>query len=260
MTTIAPSQNTINTLKSFGLEERVAKLYLSLLDLGQASVLQLAKKSGVERTVIYYLLKELRRYGLVKELYDKNNRLLLVPAPPERLLSIEEERAKEVKSLIPELKALHRDQTEKPKVQLFEGLEGIDTLYDDVLSTLKGVDPKHREMLTYSALDLITALPIRNQAAFREARGKHGIHIRVIAEDSDLAREFKSRDKQELRESRLLPEGVPTFRAAFVVYANKVAMYNLKGDISVLVIENKDLADLQRTVFELAWHALTPDL
>ena len=233
----------------------MAKLYLSLLDLGQASVLQLAKKSGVERTVIYYLLKDLRRYGLVREMYGKNNRLLLVPAPPDRLLQIEEERAQEVKSLIPELKALHRDKTAKPKVRLFEGLEGVDALYDDVLATLKGVEQSKREMITYSSVQLLTTLSIRNQAAFREARGKYGIHIRVIAEDSELAKEFQLRDKQELRESRLLSKTVPEFRATFVVYANKVAMYNLKGDISILLIENKDLADLQRTVFDLAWRS-----
>lgn len=253
MTTSADSTKHLNTLLRFGLEERSARLYLSLLELGEASVLELAKKSGVERTVIYYLLKDLRRFDLVEELYDANKKLRLRAASPKRLIQIEEKRHQEIKTALPELEALFHDQPAKPKIMIFEGLSGIDQLYDDVINTLSRLPETDREMLTYTNVERLTVLPIKNQAPFRDQRRHHGIRVRVIANDSAAAQDFLSRDTEELRQSRLLPDNYPTLGATFVVYGDKVAQYNLKGDIYILLVVNKELADTQRVIFNLAW-------
>ncbi len=253
MTTSSNTSKHLNTLLHFGLEERAARLYLSLLELGEASVLELAKKSGVERTVIYYLLKDLRRFDLVEELYDSNKKLRLRATSPKRLFQIEERRHLEIKTALPELEALYHDLPEKPKIKIYEGLDGIDQLYDDVINTLSPLDESSREMLTYSSVERLVSLAIRNQESFRLRRRQHGIRVRVIANDSAEARDFASRDVAELRQSRLLPAESPSLGATFVVYANKIAQYNLSGQIYVTSIENKEMADTQRAIFELAW-------
>lgn len=253
MTTSTGAAKHLDTLLRFGLEERAARLYLSLLELGDASVLELAKKSGVERTVIYYLLKELRRFDLVEELYDANKKLRLRASSPKRLIQIEERRHQEIKAALPELEALYHDQPAKPKIKIFEGLSGVDQLYDDVINTLSLLPEKDREMITYTNVERLVTLPIKNQAPFRDQRRRHGIRIRVIANDSPEARDFKSRDQEELRQSRLLPDSYSKLKATFVVYGDKVAQYNLVGDIYILSVENKELAETQRVIFNLAW-------
>lgn len=260
MTSQSPAYNTLETLRSFGLEERTSRLYLALLELGEASILQLSKKSGVERTVIYYLLKDLRRLSLINEVYDKNNRVKLQPASPKRLLQIAGDRYNQIKTSLPELEALFHETHDQPRIRIFKGIEGVDELYDDLINTLRHLPKGQREMLTYTSMDMVAALPIRNQEAFRAKRVEHQIPIRVISNDTAVAHEFIRIDAKQLRQTRLLPTGTPEFTATFVVYANKVAQYNMKGDIYVLLIENADLAATQRTMFELAWHALTPDL
>lgn len=253
MTTGITPRSPLEILISFGLEERAARLYISLLELGSATVLQLSRKSGVERTVIYYLLKELRRYGLIQESYDSRQHLTIIPCNPDRLMELEKERHQKMKAVLPELKALYQDQPKRPRVQIFEGLEGIDALYDDLIITLKELPQEQREMLTYSSVDLLTALPIHNQQPFREKRKEHRIRVRVISHDSEVAREFRARDQQELRESRLLPDAAEFFTATFVIYGDKVAQYSLKGEYFALVIESPELARLQRHAFDLAW-------
>jgi sugar-specific transcriptional regulator TrmB len=253
MTTYTQPQNGLETLKKFGLDERSARLYLSLLELGEASILKLAKKSGVERTVIYYLLKDLRRFGLVDELYDSHNRLRLRAASPKKLAEYENNRHQQIKAALPELEALYHDQPEKPRIRIFEGLSGVDELYDDVIATLSSLPEDKREMLTYTSVDRLVTLPIRNQEPFRQQRRDKKIKVRVIANNSPLARDFVERDQTELRESRLLPANHDEIKATFVVYANKVAQYNLSGEIYVMSVENKELADTQRIIFELAW-------
>jgi|GEM_PF-2247884 len=259
MTSQSSTKNPLETLQSFGLEERTARLYLALLELGEASILQLSKKSGVERTVIYYLLKDLRRLQLVKEVYDENNRVKLQPVSPKRLLQIEDDRHSQLKTSLPELEALFQETPDQPRIRIFKGIEGIDELYDDLIDTLRHQPKGQREMLTYTSMDMVVALPIRNQEAFRAKRVEYQIPIRVIGNNTAVAHEFIKIDAEQLRQTRLLPVGTPEFTATFVVYANKVAQYNMKGDIHVLLIENADLAATQRTMFELAWHALTPE-
>ena len=54
-------------LQNIGLSEKGANVYLASLKLGEATVLSLAKHSGVKRTSIYYVLSELKELGALSE-------------------------------------------------------------------------------------------------------------------------------------------------------------------------------------------------
>ena len=49
----------VEALEAYGLNKKQAKVYLACLELGLATVQDLAKRSGVRRTTIYSLLDEL---------------------------------------------------------------------------------------------------------------------------------------------------------------------------------------------------------
>jgi len=52
--------NQLNeTLLQMGLNEKEAKVYLACLELGGATIAEIAEKSGVKRTSIYNFLEEL---------------------------------------------------------------------------------------------------------------------------------------------------------------------------------------------------------
>ena len=54
-------QNITETLINLGLNEKQAKVYLALLQLGQAGVTAVAEKAGTKRPTTYLILEELRQ-------------------------------------------------------------------------------------------------------------------------------------------------------------------------------------------------------
>ena len=52
-------------LQKLGLQEHEAKVYLACLELGHASVTQISKTAGLNRTTGYDVLERLTKYGIV---------------------------------------------------------------------------------------------------------------------------------------------------------------------------------------------------
>ena len=71
-------------LEKFGLSNKEAKVYLSLLELGTSVVSDVAKKSQINRSTAYVLLESLAKHGLVS-ISERKNVRLYTPAPPERI-------------------------------------------------------------------------------------------------------------------------------------------------------------------------------
>jgi len=245
--------SNLETLVSFGLDDKEAKLYLALLELGKATVLQLSRRSGVERSGIYYLLKGLRRRGLIRESYDSNNTLYLSPAPPEHLMQLEKNRLETLQSSLPELKALYSDNPSQPRVQIFEGPAGWERLYEDVIETLKHLPKEKREVLQYGTIDEVLHVVPDAGVAFRKKRLKYQIYMRHITSESLTSRDMQLHDNEELREIKIIKEKTEPFGSAMTIYANKVAQYSISGELFILMIEHKDYANLQKTIFDLAW-------
>ena len=61
--------------------------------------------------------------------------------------------------------------------------------------------------------------------------------------------------KKGLRERRFLPKEKFPFAGSVTIYGNKVALINQKTTVSGVIIENKEIAETLRTMFNLAWEA-----
>ncbi len=76
---MAVTQERIQKLKSFGLTEYQARVYLALLDLGAAAGSQIPAQSRVPRTRVYETMQQLHEKGLVQILPEKPVRYRAVP-------------------------------------------------------------------------------------------------------------------------------------------------------------------------------------
>ncbi|MCX6729918.1 MAG: BlaI/MecI/CopY family transcriptional regulator, partial [Candidatus Portnoybacteria bacterium] len=76
----------INVLQQFGLSNNEAKVYLAGLEIGQASIQDLAQKSQVKRTTIYTVLEGLKEKGLMSQI-KRGSKAFLVSENPENLLA-----------------------------------------------------------------------------------------------------------------------------------------------------------------------------
>lgn len=76
---MAVTQDRIQKLKSFGLTEYQARVYLALLELGAATGSQIPAHSRVPRTRVYQTMQQLHEKGLVQILPEKPVRYKPVP-------------------------------------------------------------------------------------------------------------------------------------------------------------------------------------
>jgi len=120
--------NLQQVLEEFGLTERQAKVYLALLQLGEASVAEIAAKAQIERTGTYYVLEGLKLRGIVSR-FQKIKTDKYVAADPKEILNISKRRQELIESYLPELKAFQNLSNFKPHIQLYEGLDGIKSVW-----------------------------------------------------------------------------------------------------------------------------------
>ena len=117
-------------LKDLGLSDKEASVYLILLQVDSMTVLEMSKKTKINRTTIYPVIESLEKKGLVSGVVNKKNEYMA--ESPERLETyvdrqkiLLEENANKLKDIIPQLKSIQREMGERPLIQYYEGMEGI---------------------------------------------------------------------------------------------------------------------------------------
>src|SRR5438105_1212652 len=111
-------------IEKLGLSDKETKVYLAALSLGEASVTDLARQAALKRSTVHLAIGELIMLGLLSET-KKNKRRIISAVHPRRLLELARFRANQVEDMLPELLAVYNAPKEKPKIQVFEGIEGV---------------------------------------------------------------------------------------------------------------------------------------
>lgn len=239
--------NILESLISLGLKENEAKVYLATLKMGEASVSQVADSTDVQRTFIYDILEELQDKGLVSSLEIRGVKHFSALSS-EKLKKYQEEKLDKFSAVLPELKALEKTVGDRPKVQFFEGVEGIKMALNDTLD-----QPPGSNIIGYATgVGVYEEIPhFLND--YLKRRVKKKIRVQELAPDNEVNREHVSHDKEILRKTILLPEDKFPFTNEINIYGNKVAIMSLQGEILAVIIESESIAKTQRTIFELAW-------
>src|SRR3989338_375353 len=125
-------------LKDFGLTEKEIKVYLALLRKGQITVNEIAVSTGLNRTSTYDILQNLVERGIASHVIKAGVKYFEAADPQTFLFALDEKREK-LNSVIEELQTIRKTITEKPKVEMFEGKEGIKSMMDDIIRTKQPV-------------------------------------------------------------------------------------------------------------------------
>ncbi len=235
-------------LPSLGLSPMQAKVYLAALELGEATIQALSRKSGVNRSTIYTFIEELKTQGYILETRRKKRRIYSA-IHPERLVEIQKSRVSELEGMLPELLAINNQSAKKPRVTYYEGKKGIEDIYADMLRDRK-------EILAYEDLDNLKAgLSESFFEYFPKERARRNIIISSISRDTPFARKFSKHNMGLLRKTRFI--SAAEFKTDINIYGNKVAMMNLRGKPPFCVlIEDHFLADTMRIIWQQLWDQL----
>ena len=241
------SKTTEKILIDLGFDEKEAQIYFALLNNGPMLPQHIARVSGLKRTTLYNLFPLLIKSGAIKEITQGKRRLLTANSP-EDLFKHYEEKYREVKANIAELATVYRMQGMKPKVEIYEGVDGLKEAFMNSLETKK-ID-YFMQMLNFNDVMKKWILDV-----YVPERIKKGIRTRGIVPDKPESRALHHMDQGSLREARYVPWDQFHFRIECMIYEDKVSFLNCeKGSpLVAIIIESKQVAETQRAMFELAW-------
>lgn len=235
-------------LENLGFDDKQAQVYLAALELGSATVQELADKSGIKRTSIYNFLDEMKGKGLISEL-KQDDRLLIVPASPHILLEQSRAHTREIERALPEMMSLFNLPGEKPKIRYYEGLAGIKKIYDDTL-TADGI------IYAYSDYEkMFDTMDNEYMWAYANERTRRGIKFLNIAKAGRFAKEVVKRDSKQLRQTKVVSD--IEFDTEINIYNNKVAMISFRRPYACVIIEDRAIAQTHKSAWKLLWDRLT---
>jgi hypothetical protein len=76
--------------------------------------------------------------------------------------------------------------------------------------------------------------------------------VRVIGEVSPEIQSLKQRDKQELRETRMLPKDYFHSNIEIGIYGSKVFVIDYKQEFG-FIVESEEITRTMKMIFELIW-------
>lgn len=240
---------TTELLSTLQLSEHEARVYVAALELGQASLLALSKKSGVKRTTIYHFLDTLIQRQLIVET-KRGKRSVFSAVHPQQLVEIGKGHVREMERLMPQLLAVFNASPRKPRVTFHEGTAGMKEVYAD---TLKERQP----IVGWSDYEYSMRVMGSYFEQYAEERARRNILYRVIARDSDAARNRQALSRRHLRDVRISP--TLNLTTEIHVYGKKIALLSFRSNpIFAVIIEDESMAQTFKTIWEAAWENLRP--
>ncbi|MBI2657075.1 hypothetical protein HYX08_00085 [Candidatus Woesearchaeota archaeon] len=238
--------------RSLGLTQNESKVYVALLELGTAQAGHITEHSGIHRRNVYDSIARLMEKGLVSFVIV-NNKKLFSPVNPRRFLEIIDEKKFELDSvksdfsrILPELE-LRKDMQPKHDVRFFKGVEGLKTVFEDIIRTGKNY-------VGYGPGQQIERVLKHFFRHYVNGRIKAKIKLKLIYDEASR----KKVKINPLTEARYIPNQYSS-NAALRIYGDKTALLLLSEEEPLaIVIKNKSIADGYRKYFEVMWKAAKP--
>lgn len=250
-----------SVLTEIGFKPKETAVYLALLRHGTRPTSFLAAKSGLNRGTAYVVLHTLLSKGLVIK-STKRNVQQFTAREPQALMEYAERRThslahakSELSGMMSELMQMVNPLTTRPKVEFFDGKEGVQSV---LLETLKN---KKRELRAFlSIADLSELVGAEFFAEYTRRRIESSIPLMTLrAREKDrqaLARDIHAHtymsNKRELREVRYIG-GDLIFPVSMYIFDDKLAILSSPEENFGLIIESRELTAMQGKLFELLW-------
>ncbi len=235
-----------------GFSDKKARIYLALLESGEAQVTYLARKCGLKRTTIYNILPELQEEGLIKTTKHRGRTTYYVDDTRD-LERVIETKSRGLQELLPELKKVQNVLSIRPKIVLYESEGGMKQLYQEILDTVSPGD----KILTYIGLEnfdnFISSEVLNDYVSQRIAKK---VVNRVIALPNEKSEELLRSSEAELREMRIAKDSKELFSSDMKIFGNKVAFLSYKENFFSVVLESKEISTMLRSAFNIMWNSL----
>lgn len=246
-----------------GLTSNEAIIYEFLLKHGENTAGNIIKNTPLKRGVVYYVLADLVKNGLISE-KKKQKVAYFTPNHPQKLEEFAENKENELKqaktSLEANLPSIISDfslVSNQPSVKYFEGMAGVKKVLDDTLD-----NNQTKGILTFVDAGIyIKYLKDWNTKHYAPKRKKLGIFEKVIIPKNESSlgfmREYMKRPKSsELTDVLFVDEKfLPHIPSEIDIYGgDKVSFvtFSEKGHIAV-IMQNEEIVATLTSLFNCIW-------
>ena len=249
----------IKALEELGLSgKQIAILDVLLENGGSMLVASIAKAARLNRTTTYDILRELVEKGLASQVKKEGSFRYQSIAPEslpgyvERKREALEESKKQLSELIPQIKLLRSKGKSLPKVQFFEGREGAQQAYEDVLE-----NNKEKMLRGITGMDAVyNNFDGGWVEYFLKKRTRLGIRCINLVPETEGGKRSKIDDQRFIRTTKFLPPEY-NFEGDISIYDDKVNISSFVGENPVaVIIEDPGIATMMKRAFDfMAAHA-----
>lgn len=236
-------------LMDIGLSEKEALVYLALLPVDAASVIELSESTGINRTTLYPILEDLLAKKIIAELKE-GKKVRFQAEAPERIATFVrnqrakfEEQEKVLEDIIPQMRGFVRQQGEKPVVKYYDGRDGI---LQSIAEYYQVGDTETEEYLIYPRDVVKHLFSPEEQKKAQSVRLNKKVHMNSIftSEESYASNEMAARLRLDPKQHTILSE--------IGIYGDRIHIHTLSQNLSAIYIKSKDVAETLKTLFKLA--------
>lgn len=240
----------VQILKTIGLSEKESQVYLSALSLGKTSILNISRSAEIKRTTVYSIIESLKQKGLVKvEIVGLKK--YFVAENPEKLELILENKKNEFKKNLPSFLALYNLKETESTIKYYEGMEFFKKIYMESLDEIDFQD----EYLVITDQEKWFNLDPNFSVEYIEKRSKLPIKTRLLFQDSKIAQEHKKFERNYNEFIKILPKET-SLQVDTLILPQKLIITQTVDPVSIIVIENKSVVEMQRNLFNIIWNSL----
>lgn len=241
-------------LLSIGLSEKEVSVYLSMLNLGAATAQDIAIRADVNRATTYVMIDSLRDKGIVSEI-TKDKKTFYQAEDPIQILKVLEDRKTDLdekmgqaRLVIPHLQELYNLNRSKVNVRLLEGRESVRIIQNEIARSKK---KSFDNIVNWSLAN--EKFPV-SEKDHRKPFYDQNFKVRTIF-TFDTGKPMTHLPFLKNEERRMIPHDKFPIQGEVVMYDNKIAMINLKDRIFGIIIEDDQLFQTYKAIFDLAWEA-----
>lgn len=239
-------------LQNIGLDDKEAKIYIAGLQLGPATVVELAKASTIKRSTVYELIESLKEKSLVA-ITQRGKRKVFTMQEPDNLLLFLKQKENILKQILPDLEALKNTSAKKPAIRIFEGVSGLQQIYEDMIKLpgelLALAAPK--EKISPKVFDYLV-----ESWEPRRIAGEVKMRRININYDNDWQLNNRKVDRpKELEEVYYWPQRGYPFTVGIYIYRKKVAFVSFgAGELVGIIIRSPEINVTMKMMFEMFWN------
>ena len=249
----AMEKNVQVILKQYGLTEKEIAIYIAVLTIGTSTASSLAHETGMTRSMAQYICQMLLQKGILTMRKEKNT-FLYAAEPPEKLVYLLRQQQQELKfkeeqihGIMSTLKGMMNPKSVLPKVEFYEGVRGIEELYEQILDLEQPLD-------TFEDNGELVRLVPDCVDHFIRTRKIRGIYNRVICPSDNP---INATNPAELRETRMIDAREYPFSGDIAICGDMVSIFSFDTNLPVgIAIRHPDIVRNFKVLFNQMWKML----